>query len=75
MYKAVEDDPDCFVSKKQLNIWFDDDYWYHDNEMIEWYKAYKKRKAQKVKIKEQLLPTAWHLDRVMNWCMPGDVWK
>ena len=75
MYKAVEDDPDCFVSKQQLNIWFDDDYWYHDNEMIEWYKGYKTRKAQKVKIKEQLLPTAWHPDRVMNWCMPGDVWK
>ena len=61
MYKAVEDDPsslqfvpDCFVSKQQLNIWFDDNYWYHDNEMIEWYKGYKKRKAQKVKIKEQL---------------------
>ena len=78
--KAVEDDPsslqfvpDRFVTQQQLDIWFDDDYWYHDDEIIEWYKGYKNRKAQKSSIKEELLPIAWHLDRVMDWCMSGCV--
>ena len=80
--KAVEGDPSslqyvptCFVTQQQLGIWFDDDYWYQDDDMIEWYKGYQKRKAQKAKIKEELLPIAWHPDRVMDWCMSGDVWK
>ena len=80
--KAVEDDPsslqfvsDWFVTQEQLDIWFDDDYWYHVDEIIEWYKGYQKRKAQKVKIKEELFPIAWHPDRVINWCMSEDVWK
>ena len=30
----------------------------------------KKGKAQKAKIKEELLPIAWHPDRVMDWCVP-----
>ena len=38
--------------------------------MIKWYKGYQKRKAQKAKIKEELLSTAWHPDRVIDWCMP-----
>ena len=80
--KAMKDDPyslqfvpDQFVTQQQLDIWYDDEYWYHDDEIIEWYKSYKKRKAQKAKIKEDLLPIAWHPDRVMNWCMSEDVWK
>ena len=80
--KAVEDDPsslqyisDWFVTQQQLDVWFNDNYWYHDGDMIEWYKGYKKRKAQKAKINEELLPNAWHPDRVMNCCMSGDVWK
>ena len=31
------------------NIWF-----------IKWHEGYKKRKAQKAKIKEELMPIAWH---------------
>ena len=80
--KAVRDDPsslqfvpDWFVTQEQLDIWDDDNYWYHDDDTIERYKDYKKRKAQKAKIKGELLPIAWHPDRVMNWCLPGDVWK
>ena len=80
--KAIKDDPsslqflpDWFVTQEQLNIQFDDDYWYHDDEIIEWYKGYKKRQEQKAKIEEELLPIAWHLDRVMNWCVSKDVWK
>ena len=82
--KAAEDDPsslqyvpDWFVTQEQIDIWYDDDYWYHDDEMIEWYEDCKKRKAQKARIKEELLPITWHPDRVMNWCMSGDKrwWK
>ena len=83
--KAVEDDPsslqyvpDWFVTQQLLDVWFDDDYWYHDDEIIEWHEDYKKQKAQKAKIKEELLPIARHPDRVMNWCMSGEekgVWK
>ena len=60
---------DWFVSQQQLDVWYDDDYWYHDDEVIEWYDEYKKRKAQKTKIKEELMPIAWYLDRVMDWCI------
>ena len=80
--KAVEDDPsslqyvpDWFVAQQLLSVWFDDGHWYHDDDIIEWYNGYKKRKAQKAKIKEGLLPIARHPDRVMDWCMPQDVWK
>ena len=51
--------PDWFVTQEQLKLWHDDDYWYkYDDEIIEWYKNYKKRKAQKAKIKKELLPIA-----------------
>ena len=63
--KAIKDDPsslqfvpDWFVGQKQLDIWLDDDYWYHDDDIIEWYKGYQKRKALKAKIKEDFLPIA-----------------
>ena len=68
--------PDWFVTQQQFDIWYDNDYVYNnDNEIIEWYKDYEKRKAQKAKIKEELLPIAWHPDRVMNWCFSENVWK
>ena len=34
--------------------------------------GYQKRKAQKAKIKEELLPIAWHPNHVMDWGMPED---
>ena len=68
--------PDWFVTQQQLDIWCDNDYVYNNgNQIIEWYKGYQKRKAQKAKIKEELLPIAWHPDRVINWCVSEDVWK
>ena len=74
--KAVEDDPssllfvpDWFVKQQHIKAWGDDDYWYDVGEMIEWYEGYKKRKSQKAKIKEELLPIAWHPSRVMDWRM------
>ena len=63
--KAVKDDPsslwffpDWFVTQQQIDVWYDDDYWYHDYEIIEWYNGYQKRKAQKAKMIEELLPIA-----------------
>ena len=50
--KAVEDAPsslqyvpDWSVTQRQLDVWFYDDYWYHDDKVIGWYDGYKKRKA------------------------------
>ena len=40
-----------------------DDEW-----LQEWLEAYKQHKAQKSKIKEELLPIAWYPDRVLDWC-------
>ena len=40
--------------------------------MIEWYDGYKKRKAQKARIKDELIRIAWHPDRVIDWCMSED---
>ena len=54
--KAVKDDsstlqfiPDWFVTQQQIDKWYDDDYCYHDDEIIEWYKGCKKCKVQKSK--------------------------
>ena len=77
--KVVRDDafslvcvPDWFLMQEEVKIWHDTDDWYEDGEIIEWYKRHKKCKAQKAKIKEELLPIAWHPDRVMDWCMSAD---
>ena len=71
--------PDWFVTQRQIKIWYDD-YFYDDDcdEVLWWYKGYKKFKEQKAQIKKELLPIAWHLDRVMDWCMLEDknrCWK
>ena len=72
--------PDWFVTREGLYMWHDDYYdengghWDDDDEhkFFEWYDWYKKRKGQKAKIKDELMPIAWHPDRVMGWCMSGD---
>ena len=69
---------DWFVTQEQLEIWQDDDDYCTDDEVIEWYNGYTRRKAQKLKIKEELLPIAWHPDCVKDWCLPEDekrLWK
>ena len=52
-------------------MWYDDyydgngDHWAtggNDN-FLEWYDGYKKRKAQKAQIKKELMPIAWHPSR------------
>ena len=61
-----------FVTQQQTKSYHDDDDYFNDNIIFEWYESYQKRKAQKAKIKEELLPVAWHPDRVMDWCMSED---
>ena len=63
---------DWFVTQEQLKIWYDDDYWDKSAFIIQWYDDYKKRKAQKAKIKEELLPIAWHPSRYWDWCISED---
>ena len=60
--KAVKDDPpslqfvpDWFHTQQQIDVWYDDDYCCHDDEIIEWYNGYKKRRAHEAKIKEEYL--------------------
>ena len=62
-------------------MWCDDyydddgDYWDNDDDedkFFGWYNGYQKRKAQKAKIKEELLPIAWHPNHVWDRCMPRD---
>ena len=74
--KTVKDDlyslqfvPDWFVTQQQLKIWHDDDDYCNDDELIEWYNGYQKRKAQKAQIKEELMPIAWHPSRWWGWCV------
>ena len=64
--------PDWFVTQQQIDVWYDDDYCYHDDEIIEWHNGCQKRKAQKSKIKGELMPIAWLPGRVMEWCMSED---
>ena len=45
---------DRFVTQEQIDLWYDDKYIYNDHRMIEWYKCYKKRKAQKASIKKRV---------------------
>ena len=64
--------PDWFVARGPTNVWYDNNYLYYNDELIEWYEGYKKQKTQKAKIKKEHLPIAWHLDRLMDWCMSED---
>ena len=53
-----------------LKIWHDDDDYCDDNkDLAEWYIGYKQYKTQKGQIKEELIPTAWHLTRMQDCCM------
>ena len=64
--------PDWFVTQQLLKLWYDEDKYCNDYKFIKWYKGYQKCKAQKAKIKEDLLPIAWHPSRWRNWCVPQD---
>ena len=79
--KAVRDDssslqyvPDWFVTREGVYMWYDDSKYHDDDDdkSFKWYNNYKKRKAQKAKIYEELLPIAWHPLRWWDWCMSED---
>ena len=62
-------------------MWYDDyydddgDHWDDDEDednFFEWHDGYKKRKAQKAKTKEELLPIAQHPSRYWDWCISED---
>ena len=70
--RAVEDDPsslqyfpDWFGTQEQIGLGYDDD----EDNLFKWYEGYKKRKAQKASIKEELMPIAWQPSRWWDWCM------
>ena len=58
--------PDWFVTQQQIGPWCD------DNKLIKWYDGYKKCNTQRAKIKEELMPIAWHPSRWWCWCVPED---
>ena len=39
--------PDWFLAEQQIEIWADDDYYYDDDELIEWYNRYKNGRVKK----------------------------
>ena len=47
--------PDWFVTQQQVKLWHDD-YFYDDDEIIEWCDDYKKQKVQKAQIEEKFHP-------------------
>ena len=51
---------DWFVTQQQVK-------W--DERLIKWYNGYQKCKTQKAKLKEELLPIAWHPSRYWYWCI------
>ena len=76
--KAFEPDPwqlkyvpDWFMTQGQVKVWHDYGEYCNDDGVIEWYESYKRRKAQKAKIKEELSPIAWHPSRWWDSCMTG----
>ena len=60
--------PDWIGTQQQIKIWYDDDYYSNNNEIIEWYEGHQKRKAQKAKT----MPIAWHPSMLWDWCVPED---
>ena len=60
------------VTQQEVKLWQVDDDFYGDNELIKSYDSYQKRKTQKAKFKEELLPITWHPSRWQDWCISED---
>ena len=56
--------PDQFVTQQQVKL--------RDDKLTGWYEGYQKRKAQKAKIKEELMPIASHPSRWWYRCVSED---
>ena len=61
----LEHVPDQFVTQKMC-----DEAVKKSPCALRWYKGNEQRKAQKAKIKDELMSVAWHPDRWWNWCVP-----
>ena len=61
-----------YETQQQIKLWHDNDDYHDHNCFIKWYDCYKKRKDQKARIKEKLMPIAWHPARWLDGCMPRD---
>ena len=59
------------VIQEKIKIWPTTGSFY-DDRLTEWHEGCKRRKAEKAKIKEELLPITWHPDCAMGLCMSGD---
>ena len=64
--------PDWFVTQQQLKLRHYYDDYCNDDKLIKRYNGYKKGKAQKASIKEELLPVTWHPSPWWDWCVPED---
>ena len=65
--------PDWFVTQQQIDIWYDNDYVFNnDNAIIECYKGYQKQRTQKAQIEKELLLIAWHPSRWWDWYISED---
>ena len=59
-------------------MWYDDyydddgDHWNDEDKFFQWCDGYKKRRAQKAPIKEQLMLIAWHPSGYWYWCVLED---
>ena len=63
--------PDCFITQEMIENGgrcYDSCCDSCNGELHEWFNGYNERKAQKAQIKAELLPIAWHPDRVIDWC-------
>ena len=74
--RALENVSDWLVTQQQVDTWHDYHCHchctYHNNEIIQWYDGYQKRKAQNALVKEELIPVTWHPSRQWDWCMSED---
>ena len=64
--------PDRLETEEQLKIWRDDNKYCNAYELIKWYDGFQKHKTQKAKIKQNLMPIAWHPSCWWNQCVPED---
>ena len=68
--------PDWFVTRENTALWHDclaSEYCHNDEDnFFKWYEGYKKQKAQKASIKEELMSIAWHPSRYWDWWSSED---
>ena len=52
---SLEYIPDWLVTREAVDMWCDGVDYYDEDNFFKWYEGYKKRKAQKASIKEELM--------------------